>query len=325
MFNFEFITQGIHEYFAAPAPRMVDEISDLKNEILYCSGLYGNATFKQYSCKEFVMWIREFDTKTDTTIKVMSELPFFSLHIVAYGNIPHFAVGFGEFFFGEQEYNLFFGPQLDLTTHQKKGYNCVVDIHYSLKYLAKWSMHLRPMRDFLTKRDQSAVGKIFQVNPKLSPGAMETIRKIENCHYTGDERMDFISTKGLELLLMCLYPDNTAQYDNYNLKTDEIDRISKVKEYLLANYEEPLNMKKLVRMSGLNEWSLRKGFKLLYGMPLYKFLMNRRMEVAKELLSQEDLSVTQVAYHVGYGNHSNFINAFKKVMGFPPGKLKRGE
>jgi AraC-like DNA-binding protein len=124
---------------------------------------------------------------------------------------------------------------------------------------------------------------------------------------------------------MSVCPNDAVSYDSYNLKKDEVDKIKKVKDYLLASYEEPMDMKKLVRLSGLNEWSLRKGFKLLYGMPVYKFLLSKRMEVAKELLSHENLSVTEVAYHLGYGNHSNFINAFKKVMGFPPGKLKRGD
>jgi hypothetical protein len=192
MINYEFTTLGLTEHFATPAPRMTENKTNLNDETMYCSGVYGNITFKQYVCRDCVIWIREFDLQHDITIRMTSEAPFLAIYIIAYGNIPHFAKGLGDIFFGEQEYNIVFGQQLECVSHLKKGYHCVVDIHYSLNFLEKWSLHLRPLRDFLDKRDECAAGKIFQVNPKLSSNAMELIRRVENCKDTGEERCRFV-------------------------------------------------------------------------------------------------------------------------------------
>jgi AraC-like DNA-binding protein len=56
-----------------------------------------------------------------------------------------------------------------------------------------------------------------------------------------------------------------------------------------------------------------------------EYLLAWRMLVAKSLLRQQDLDLSQVAERVGYGSASTFSTAFSRHVGRPPGRYARDE
>lgn len=83
-----------------------------------------------------------------------------------------------------------------------------------------------------------------------------------------------------------------------------------------------LTVNDLAHISGRSLSSFNRDFKALYHTSPKKWLQERRLARAKELLNTEQLSVTQVASEVGYENVSNFIKAFKIQYGITPKKIK---
>ena len=67
----------------------------------------------------------------------------------------------------------------------------------------------------------------------------------------------------------------------------------------------------------LNEFKLKKGFKELFGVPVYTYVLDKRLELARDLLEKK-LYVSDVANLVGYGNMSHFAAAFRKKYGVNP-------
>ena len=60
------------------------------------------------------------------------------------------------------------------------------------------------------------------------------------------------------------------------------------------------------------------GFKEFYGVPVYTFLLNYKLDYAKKLLEENQLNVSEIALQIGYTNSSHFIAAFKKKFNITP-------
>ena len=79
--------------------------------------------------------------------------------------------------------------------------------------------------------------------------------------------------------------------------------------------DEPLHLTQLCRMTGINEYKLKKGFRQLFSSTPVGYLLERKMSQAKKLLLEPDSTVYGVAYTLGYQHVSNFCIEFKKRFG----------
>ena len=72
----------------------------------------------------------------------------------------------------------------------------------------------------------------------------------------------------------------------------------------------------------LNTFKLKKNFKELFGVPVFKYLQNERLTTAHELLRNKKATVQEAAWQVGYDSLSSFSNAFSKKFGYRPSDIK---
>ena len=103
------------------------------------------------------------------------------------------------------------------------------------------------------------------------------------------------------------------------LNNDEnLKKIAKAKDVILKDIKNPPSLIELSKTIDLSLKNLKKGFKEIYGKPVYKYLFDFKMERAKQLLSNGNLNVNEVSYDLGYSSSSHFIAAFKKKFGITP-------
>ena len=107
------------------------------------------------------------------------------------------------------------------------------------------------------------------------------------------------------------------------LSVRDEEALARVKTLLEENLEEPPSLEQLCRKSGLNADKLKKGFKLLYGLPPYAFHVQFKMEAAKKLLLETEQSVNEIAWSLGYEHASNFCVQFKMATGRKPGSYRK--
>lgn len=96
------------------------------------------------------------------------------------------------------------------------------------------------------------------------------------------------------------------------------------KDLLTKQYLSPPTIQELSRMVALNEYSLKKGFKLLFGKTIFDFVRCLRMDNARHLLEDSSMSIGQVASMVGYTNASHFARAFRSEYGINPKDFRFG-
>lgn len=98
-------------------------------------------------------------------------------------------------------------------------------------------------------------------------------------------------------------------------------------ESVLALMEDRIgtnvHLLELAQLADQDKSSFSKSFHYAMGHAPYEYFTLRRMERAKQLL-QTEISVTDVAFNVGYSNPSKFSAAFRKVFGCTPSEWRRG-
>lgn len=106
---------------------------------------------------------------------------------------------------------------------------------------------------------------------------------------------------------------------------DNLKRIHDAKLHILEHWQNPPTIKELALHVGLNEYRLKAGFKEVYHNTIYGFVMDTRLNHARRMLDQFNMSVGEVAFEIGYQNPSHFIAAFKRKFGVTPKKYTKAE
>jgi AraC-like DNA-binding protein len=155
----------------------------------------------------------------------------------------------------------------------------------------------------------------------LPPEVHVLIAESLHCPYIGTMRTVYLEGKALELLATCV---NTVtargcgQKDCPPLSRTDVESIIRAKEILDESISLPVTITSIARRVCLNETKLKSGFKHIYGKPVYSYLLDKRLSVARVMLETRDITVSQAADFAGYGNGSSFSKAFYKKYGFYP-------
>ncbi|MEA3151781.1 MAG: hypothetical protein QOD56_2720 [Gammaproteobacteria bacterium] len=147
-----------------------------------------------------------------------------------------------------------------------------------------------------------------------------------DCRRVGPLRKLFIEAKVMELFCLVLDrfqagADGPAQAP----RVTERDRrqLAGVREFLSCEFKAPPTIHNLARQFGLNRNKLCGGFQLLYGVSIHDFCSTLRLDNARELLIQTDLTLTEIALSTGYGSPSAFSAAFHRRYGESPSKCRQ--
>ena len=178
------------------------------------------------------------------------------------------------------------------------------EFHNDLKHLIKSSNENGYARDGNTQ-------------PKMKT----VLQQIFHCPYQGMVKRMYLESKVIELTALVLDHEITIQQGKAKkpvLKPEQLERVHHAKEILLRDLINPPSLGELARQSGLNDLLLRQGFRQAFGTTVFGTLKSYRLELAKQLLTERDLSVREVANRVGYASVSSFSRAFEHQFRIRP-------
>ncbi|CAN7376315.1 AraC family transcriptional regulator [Trinickia sp. LjRoot230] len=98
---------------------------------------------------------------------------------------------------------------------------------------------------------------------------------------------------------------------------------NRAKEFIDANLGGKCSLIDMANQCGLSPSHFVRAFKATVGMPPHRWLMLRRIEMAKGMLRESDKSLTEIAGEVGFANQSHFTHAFARENGCTPSDWRR--
>jgi len=172
------------------------------------------------------------------------------------------------------------------------------------------------LNELVNPSDHYVEGPQFFMTPDMD----RIVDSVFNMKYHGKTKMMFFRSQMTTLLSHFFGQLATLQTEKIN--TTERDKLYKAKEILINNLDNPPSLSELSLQIGLNSYNLKKNFKELFGVPVFKYLQNERLKTAHELISSQKSTVQEAAWHVGYDSLSSFSNAFEKKFGYRPSQIK---
>ena len=103
---------------------------------------------------------------------------------------------------------------------------------------------------------------------------------------------------------------------------DTGNKVHAARKILGEDIASDISVEELSDRVGLNRTTLQRVFKQMYGVTTFEYRTQVRMQEAKNLLLNDNVSVTEAAGLCGYSNASKFAAAFKKVFGVTPSKWR---
>jgi len=131
------------------------------------------------------------------------------------------------------------------------------------------------------------------------------------------------SNKEIEQELKGFIKELFSAYCHTTPQTEPSQTLQRIESYILKHLQEPLSLEQVAKEVGYSTAHINRLFKAQYGLTLHAFLLDKRVERAKELISQnKTATLTEIAYNAGFYDQSHFIKNFKKAYSLSPKKYK---
>lgn len=108
---------------------------------------------------------------------------------------------------------------------------------------------------------------------------------------------------------------------NTNSEQNFLDRLAEITEANLNN--EQFGVSELAEKAGISRSQIHRKLKSISNQSVSQFIREARLNKAKDLLEKEKLTVSEIAYEVGFGSPSYFIKCFHDHYGYAPGEYMK--
>jgi AraC family transcriptional regulator, transcriptional activator of the genes for pyochelin and ferripyochelin receptors len=164
--------------------------------------------------------------------------------------------------------------------------------------------------------------RFHQTIGRTTPAMQHALQQLSNCPFQGAIKRIYLESKVLELLAF-QFNEWTEQrpkpfHSRCSLQSHDIERLHHARDILMQKLDNPPSLLELARQVGLNDYKLKQGFRQLFGTTVFGYLQAHRMKYAKQLLTEQELSIAGVAQLIGYTSQSRFCDAFKRQFGMSP-------
>jgi AraC-like DNA-binding protein len=272
---------------------------------------------------EYTLWWTDLTLNDDVQL-TFSTPPCTSLGMVypLKNDIHYTEERLGKGVLKKQHYFLYHLASSKCQYHLKKGAYTLFGAQFSCGYAEQWTQYFHFLQQVLEKL---AANEPFFIpgNSSISTSIERIIDELYRYPSLGPGSKIFIDARALDLFCLSIrHIDNFSDNVTIPLSDYAIMKIGEAKEYLIEHLDDHDSIQELGARVGLNEYTLRTGFKQLFGKPPFAFALDQRMERAKRLIAETNLPVKTIAEMTRYGSVSSFINAFRQKFGIAPGRLR---
>jgi AraC family transcriptional regulator len=95
-------------------------------------------------------------------------------------------------------------------------------------------------------------------------------------------------------------------------------QLKRVIDYIKANLTQDLSILDLATLTGMSESHFSRSFKKSVGISPYQYLVQQRVERAKQLLEHQSMAISTIALNCGFANQTHLTKVFRQMIGVTP-------
>ncbi|WP_316839490.1 AraC family transcriptional regulator [Pedobacter gandavensis] len=230
----------------------------------------------------------------------------------------------GEISFEAQQHNIIYvngmDGKMEWSDKELKVFEVNLSPSFFKKYLPEDSQLFRQFKKAMDKGYSSLLRPDHNL---INLQMHQIIKEMIHCDRKGAFKKMFLEAKVIELLLLQLEQLSEKDALSASLKKSDIEKIYAVREFILTNLTHTCSLIDLSHKVGTNEFTLKKGFKELFGTTVFGFWNDLKMAEAMKMLQQQGMKINEVSDAIGYKNPQHFSAAFKRKFGVVPSSVKQ--
>lgn len=161
----------------------------------------------------------------------------------------------------------------------------------------------------------------FWIEELMNDDILRTVNELVKKEEPSSIKSFYYKMKAMQLLFYLF--ESLKKRDSVpdqKLNKYDIEAVYQVRDKIISSLSVPRSIAELKQIAGMNELKLRKIFKQIFGMGIYDYYQLMRMKEAARLLREENLTVTETGYQMGFENLGHFSKVFEKHIGKKPKK-----
>jgi AraC-like DNA-binding protein len=229
--------------------------------------------------------------------------------------------GIGKIHVRQDQYScLYTEPTHCNARFEKEAEYRAIDIFFSPKMLEELLPFFPELKAVVTSSSALLTGKACWMLPSMK----EVINQLLNCPFDEATRQFYFDLKVRELLYQMLENAYKRKQEVRFFTPWEIARIHDARTILGDHVsKKPPSIRSLSKKVALNEFKLKTGFRQYVNSGIFEWLMDEKMQFAKQLLLTTNKPIKEISALVGYPRTTNFITAFRRRFGMTPGSMRR--
>ncbi|AZS81337.1 AraC family transcriptional regulator [Achromobacter sp. MY14] len=105
-------------------------------------------------------------------------------------------------------------------------------------------------------------------------------------------------------------------------RTADYVAAERARHYIHASLDTTITLDALAAAAGTDRWSLSRDFRALYGTSPYRYVMLRRLDLARRLIAT-GMALADAAAHAGFTDQSHLTRRHVQTYGMPPDRWRR--
>lgn len=297
------------------------------SEAQAATGSFGEMLFQKVALKRSTLWYCTYQIKRAVKLYGAVGHPIMEGHITLKNRCVQ-SLGRGdECILDAGQFNLTAAPYMENKAYFPDGGEYVTfDIHPNRELLIDLSQDFDFLADFLDRVEKGSAQAVslYKTNLFLSPDMNYLVIKILNELSHKDAYKSYVEVLLIELPLMMLMRGSDPAVLQKSLKQQDVEALRHAREVMIKEAEKtdwdyPYDtLAQMAERTGLSLYKFKTGFKSLFGISPYKFLLSLRLHLARKLLRETRSSILDIAIKVGYSSREGFSNAYKSMFKISP-------
>ena len=182
--------------------------------------------------------------------------------------------------------------------------------------------------DMITSMLAPAVCITPEEQPGIHPSIHQAMLEIRDLYYNDAPYAEtMIYARFLEILCTTARVVTTNLSQSFDsevlLQREYSDKFRSICDFMNTHFAEDLNLEQVAGMAGFSKYHFSRLFKQYTGITFYRYLNERRINHAKSLLIDPNITVLDAAIQSGFSSHTAFLRMFRNLTGCTPTRFRQ--